>query len=748
MERTENAVRERGTPMLDVFFRPRGVAVVGASHVPGKIGHIVVQNLQESGYAGRIAPVNPKGGEIRGLPVAQSLAEAAAEGPIDLAVVAVPAPAVVDVAEEAGKAGVQGLVVLSAGFRETGSEGARREAALLEVVRRYSMRLLGPNVVGVVDTHTPLNATFAEGFPNRGEVAFVSQSGALLLAIHDWARKEGMGFSRFLSLGNKTDVDESDALAALAEDPHTRVILLYLEDVQDGRRFLEVARRAVQEKPVVVLKSGRSDAGARAAASHTGALAGSDRAYEAAFRQSGVLRVNSLEELFAAAWAFLSPRYPKGKKVAVLTNAGGGGILASDALAARGLELASFARGTILALREAMPPEASVLNPVDVLGDARADRYARAAEILARDPETDGIVAIVCPTATAEPEKTAQVLAKAVERFDLPLTAAFMGGEAMEAGVRLLREARIPVYTFPEAAAEAWIRLVAYEELRTRSQTPTLWNSPARHRLLGEGDVRRAKEVFARARAEGRRVLLSSEVLEALAAFGIPVAPTRLARTAREAAAIAEEFGYPVALKIASPDILHKSDVGGVRLGLADGEAVQRAFREIVDAAAHHAPDAFLYGVEVQKMLARGHEVFVGGMRDPTFGPLLVAGMGGVFVNLLEDVAYRLVELLTERDVEEIVRETRLYRLLRGFRGEPPADLPALHRIIARVADLLRELPEVLELDLNPVFVSPDGAWVVDAKLALHEERNVGESSGAFPRDVSSPAGRRGNQRG
>ena len=728
MERTGNAVRERGAPALDVFFRPQAVAVVGASHVPGKIGHIVVRNLQESGYTGRIVPVNPKGGEIRGLPVAQSLSEAVAEGPIDLVVIAVPAPAVVDVAEEAGRVGVRGLVVLSAGFRETGPEGARREAALLEVVRRHSMRLLGPNVVGVVDTHTPLNATFAEGFPNRGEVAFVSQSGALLLAIHDWARKEGMGFSRFLSLGNKTDLDESDALAALAEDPNTRVILLYLEDVRDGRRFLEAARRAVREKPVVVLKSGRSDAGARAAASHTGALAGSDRAYEAAFRQSGVLRVNSLEELFAAAWAFLSPRYPKGKKVAVLTNAGGGGILASDALAARGLELSSLSRNTIRELRETLPPEASALNPVDVLGDARADRYARAAEILACDPETDGILAIVCPTATAEPEKTAQVLAETAARFDLPLTAAFMGGEAMEAGVRRLREARIPVYAFSEAAAEAWARLVAYGELRMRSQMPTLWDSSKRHQLLGEGDIRQAEEVFARVRAEGRRVLLSSEVLEVLAAFGIPGAPTRLARTAREAAAIAEEFGYPVALKIASPDILHKSDIGGVRLGLADAGAVQRAFREIVDAAAAHVPDAFLYGVEVQKMLARGHEVFVGGMRDPTFGPLLVVGMGGVFVNLLEDVAYRLVEPLTERDVEEIFRETRLYRLLRGFRGEPPADLASLHRIVARVAELLRELPDVFELDLNPVFASPDGAWVVDAKLTLREERGTAPS--------------------
>lgn len=698
---------------LDIFFAPKVTAVVGASLNPRKVGYMVVENLLQSGYRGKILPINLKGGRWQSLPVYPTLKDARdAEGPIDLAVVAVPAEKVPQIAREAGELGIPGLLVLSAGFREIGPEGKAREEELLSIVRQYSMRLLGPNVVGTMDMHTPFNATFAAGFPPPGEVAFISQSGALLLAILDYALETQLGFSRFASIGNKADVDETDLLENLLHHEETRVILMYLEDIKRGPEFLQLASKVTREKPVVVLKSGRSAAGAKAAASHTGALAGSDRAYDAALRQTGIIRVDTMDELFLAAWAFRSTRYPKGKRVAVLTNAGGGGILASDAVEKEGLELASLALETKTGLRQFLPPESSVENPVDVLGDADASRYEKAFTLLAADPGVDGLVVILCPADTADPQGTARVLLEK-NPTGVPVVASFMGGKGVAEGTVLLQKGAIPTYAFPEQAVKAFAGLYRYGRYRQQSPLPPLslpegWTFPAA-----------AREVVEKARAEHRKVLLPAEALAVAESFGIPVAGARLATSAKEAGDLADALGYPVVLKISSPDILHKSDVGGVKLGLTDREAVEEAYTAIMEGVERRVPGAALYGVEVQKMLPQGVEALVGMTRDPTFGPVLVVGLGGIFVNLLKEAAFRLVEILTEGDLQEMLAETRLGVLLRGFRGAPPADEAAFLHLLRQVALMLKTFPDLLEMDLNPVLVGEKGAWVVDAKMTI-----------------------------
>ncbi|MDI3269535.1 MAG: acetate--CoA ligase family protein [Bacillota bacterium] len=698
---------------LDIFFSPRATAVVGASLNPRKVGHMVVQNLVQSGYRGKILPINPKGGQWDHLPIYPTLQAAKeAEGPIDLAVVAVPAEKVVQIAKEAGDAGVGGLLVLTAGFREIGPAGKEREEELLSVVRQYSMRLLGPNVVGTMDMHVPFNATFAAGFPPAGDVAFISQSGALLLAILDYALGTNLGFSRFASIGNKADVDETDLLENLLHHDQTRVILMYLEDIKRGPKFLQVASRVTREKPVVVLKSGRSAAGAKAAASHTGALAGSDRAYEAALRQSGVVRVDTMDELFLSAWAFRSPRYPKGKRVAILTNAGGGGILASDAVEKEQLQLAPLALDTKQKLRQFLPAESSVENPVDVLGDADAARYEKAFGLLTSDPHVDGLVVILCPADTADPQGTADVLLHK-NPGNFPVVAAFMGGEGVAEGAALLQKGGIPTYAFPEEAVGALARLYRYGFERQKEAADPLalpkgWSFPAA-----------AQKVLEKAAGENRKVLLPAEALRVAESFGIPVAAARLATSAKEAGDAAETLGYPVALKISSPDILHKSDVGGVQLGLKDRRAVEKAYTAIMEGVERRVPGAALYGVEVQRMLPQGVEALVGMTRDPTFGPLLVVGLGGIFVNLLQEAAFRLVEIVTAGDLAQMIQETRLGTLLRGFRGSPPADEGAFLDLLQKVALMLQGFPQLLEMDLNPVLVGEKGAWVVDAKMTI-----------------------------
>ena len=695
--------------MLETFFHPASVAVVGASRDPRKLGYAVLSNLREGRFPGALYPVNPKAEEILGLPAYASVLDV--PEPVDLAVIVIPYQLVPVVLEECGRKGVPAVAVISAGFREAGREGLARERDLVAIARRYGIRVIGPNCLGVIDTQTPLNATFAAGMPPGGPIAFMSQSGALGTAVLDMALAGRIGFSRFVSLGNKADVDEVDLLEAWADDAHSRVILAYIEGLSDGQRFIEVARRVTREKPVVAIKSGVTQAGSRAVSSHTGSLAGSEAAYRAAFRQAGVIRAESMEHLFDCARAFAYQPLPTGDRVAVVTNAGGPGILATDALEHAGLSLARFEPQTIEELMADLPGAASAANPVDVLGDALADRYQHALRLALGDPGVDAAIVIVTPQAMTQIEETAHVVGRITREVGKPLLGCFMGEARIEAGVAVLREYGVPNYPFPERAAAALAAMVAY-----RAETERPIHQAERFSV----DQAAVREVLDRVAGDGRVSIGEVEAQDILRAYGFAVPSSTLAATPEEAAAAAEEIGYPVVLKIASPDILHKTDVGGVKLNLRSPEDVRDAFELIVYRAGRYVPGARVWGCVVQKMLTGGREVLIGMTRDPQFGPLVAFGLGGIYVEALRDVVFRIAPFSREQ-AREMVREIRAYPLLEGVRGEPPADQDAVIDAICRVGQLVTDFPAIAELDVNPLMVFEEGrgAVALDMRLVL-----------------------------
>ncbi len=704
------------TPDLSPMSRPRTLAVVGASRSPAKLGHSVLLNVIRSGYGGRLYPVNPKEEQIENLPCLPSVtavAERLRPERLDLAVLVVPPGAVLPVAEECGRVGTSTLIVITAGFKETGAAGLEQERRLVEICRRYGMRMLGPNCLGLMDTHTPLNASFAAGFPHQGEIAFISQSGALCASILDWSLSQGMGFSKFVSLGNKADLAEVDFIADAAADPHSRVIMAYIEDVHDGLRFFEVARAAGRRKPVVILKSGLSQAGARAASSHTGALAGSDRAYETAFRQAGVVRARTMEDFFDLASAFSHLPPPKGNRVVIVTNSGGPGILASDAVELAGLAMSSLQRETVDRLRQKLPAESNFYNPVDLIGDADAERYRYALRTLLDDPGVDSFLILLTPTASTHPTEVARVVSQVKrEHPEVPMVAVFMGGASVEEGNRILLEAGVPSYFAPERAVAALRGVTDHALLRRRHEGEDVLQYPD---LDGEAVAR----VFSAVRADHRLVLLGSEAAEVASAYGIPAAPTRLATTAAQAVRLAEAMGFPVVCKVASPKILHKTDIGGVKVGLDGAAAVELAFLEILENVHRHLGPVPVHGVEVQRMMPKGRECIVGMSRDRQFGPLVMFGLGGIYVNLLKDVSFRLAHGLTGAEIRSMISETKAYTLLRGMRGEAPADLEAVIDAIGRVARLSLDFPEIAELDINPLFSYTSGGSALDVKITI-----------------------------
>lgn len=696
---------------LTRFFNPKSVAIIGASRSPGKIGNVIVKNMISCGFQGKIFPINPKEAEIEGLPCYPSVDKV--PEPAELAVLSVPAARSLDAAEMCGKSGVKNMAVISAGFKETGKAGLELERRLVETCRKYKMRMLGPNCVGLMDTHAPINASFAAGFPLKGEIAFISQSGAMVLSILDWSYQVGLGFSKFISLGNKADLTETHFIEDAAEDPYTKVILCYIEDVENGPHFLEVARRASRKKPIIILKSGTSQAGAQAASSHTGALAGSDLAYETAFRQCGVIRARSMPELFDLAIAFANQPIPKGDRVAVVTNSGGPGIVTTDTIELKNLKMARFIKETVNELRGYLPAESNIYNPVDVLGDAKADRYRFSLEKVLADPGVDSAVVLVCPAGVTEPVETAGAMIEMRKAYpEKPLFAAFMGGKKLAEGVRVLSEARIPCFTFPEPAISSISGLVSYA--RTR-------DLPVEAEPLAYADVdqKTVKAIFYDVKKDNRLVLLGSEAAEVVAAYGIPAAPTVLATNPEGAAEQADKLGYPVVLKIASPKIMHKTDLGGVKIGLDSPEKVRNGFVEIMDNVHRYLPQVVAHGVEVQKMMPKGTELIIGMTRDVQFGPLIAFGLGGIYVNLLKDVSFRLANGLNGREIENMLAETKAYTLLRGYRGEKPADIRAIVEIIGRVAKLVTDFPEITEMDINPVFAYNQGASALDIKITV-----------------------------
>lgn len=697
--------------MLEVFFAPKAVAVIGASRDPHSVGYSVLANVVQGGFPGQVYPVNPRATEIAGLRAYPSVLDI--PGPVDLAIVVVPAPLVASVMDQCGRKGVKGAVVISAGFRETGHQGLVREQEVVEAARRYGMRLLGPNVLGIIDTISRLNASFAGPMPPKGPIAFMSQSGALLATVLDISRQalSSLAFSHVLSLGNKADLNEVDFLRAWADDPNTRVIMAYLEDVVDGRAFMDAGRYTTRRKPVVAIKSGITAAGSRAAASHTGSLAGSEQAYSAAFRQSGVIRAATVEDLFDYSTALAYQPLPQGDTVAIVTNAGGPGILATDACERYGLRVATLSPETATYLRGKLPPASSVYNPVDVLGDAHADRYALALESVLRDANVSAAVVILTPQIITEPVQTAQEVVSAAKRYGKPVLGCFMGGALVAKGVEVLVHGGVPNYPIPERAVAA---LGAMWRYRQWVDSPPL---QAPSFPMNEGAVRRILDA---ARADGRVALMDFESLAVLSACGVRVPRMELVETPEAAMDAARRIGFPVVMKIASPDILHKSDVGGVVVGVSEPEQVRRTFDEVLRRARSRVPGADIWGVTVQEQIARGKEVIVGMSRDAQFGPMLMFGLGGIYVEVLRDVSFRIAPL-SEREAREMVEEVRSSRLLAGVRGEPPSDVDAVVETILRVSQLVTRFPEIAEMDINPLVVGVrgEGCVALDARMAI-----------------------------
>ncbi len=696
--------------MLSHLFQPKSVAVVGASRDEEKVGHALLRNILQYGYEGGVYPINPNADEILGVRCYASID--AIPGNLDLAILVVPARLVDTVMDQCIEKGVAAVIVISAGFKESGREGARLERSLSEKVKAAGVRMLGPNCLGLIDTESRLNASFARGMPEPGKIGFFSQSGALCTAILDWALGEGIGFSKFVSLGNKADIDEVDLLAFMGDDPGTNVILGYIEGVKDGREFMRVASEVSKKKPIVLTKAGGTEAGARAASSHTGTLAGSDKAIDAGFAQSGIIRARSVQELLDLATAFSTGRFPKGPKLAIVTNAGGPAIIAADAVERSEVRMATFAKETIDRLRAHLPPTAALYNPVDVIGDATAERYSKGLEIVLADPNVDGALVILTPQAMSDPEDTGRAVAALVDS-DKPVVASFMGGEAVRGGIKAMKAARIPNYQYPERAVAAFEALVRYEQWR---------NATSKKAKRFKADRTLVKRALAAVLAEGRRSIGERDTREIISAYGFQVPKSVLATTAGEAVKAAESLGFPVVMKIASPDILHKSDIGGVKVGLEGSEDVESTFLDMKGRARRLMPEARLEGVLVQEMVSGGKEVILGMSKDPQFGPMLMFGLGGIYVEVLKEVTFRIAPINRD-DAHEMVTGIRSYALLSGVRGEQPVDVRAIEESLLRLSQLVTDFPEIVELDINPLAVFPKGRdpVAIDARLTIEE---------------------------
>jgi acetyltransferase len=592
------------------------------------------------------------------------------------------------------------------------------ERKITDIAQKCRMRILGPNCLGVIDALTPMNATFAAGMPRRGKIAFMSQSGALCASIVDIALAEGVGFSHFVSLGNKADLDEIDFLEAWTDDPEAKVVMAYLEGITHGTRFIEIAQRFTKSKPIVIVKSGVTNGGSRAVSSHTGTLAGSEQAYEAAFKQAGVLRAGSVSELFDLSIALARQPLPPNENVAVMTNAGGPGIMATDALERIGLTLAPLTKETMGRLREVLPAAASVLNPVDVLGDATTERFRSALQLVSADPNVGALIVILAPTFTTNMDELAQVVADAASHINIPLLACFMGEATIQGAVKILINNHVPNYLIPERAVKALKAMVDYRRWQER---------PLPEFKTFDADRQRVAKIFQQVRTEGRLKIGDADARSVMEAYSIPVPASKLCKTAEEAAAFAEEIGYPVVMKIASPDILHKTDIGGVRLNIQSGGDVRDSFDLLTFRARRYMPDAEIWGCQVQQQVRGGVEVIIGMNRDPQFGPLVMFGLGGVYVETLHDVAFRIPPFSLE-EAKKMMQETRSFNLLRGVRGQAQSDIEALADTLLRVSQLVTQFQEIVEMDINPLIVFEKGKGVmsVDARLVLASQSQNG----------------------
>ena len=693
---------------LDALFAPRSIAVIGASNRQGSVGRAVFTNILLNEYTGTVYPVNPRDRSISGVrsyPSVQDLPES-----VDLAVVVVPEAVVPAVTEDCGKKGVKSLIVISAGFKEVGQEGAALEHQVASLAQRYSMRMVGPNCLGTINTDPAvrLNASFASRMPLEGSIAFASQSGALGEAVIDYATGEGIGFSKFISVGNKADVNENDILEYLRADPRTKVILLYIEDIVDGRKFVDTVTRVTEEKPIIAVKAGVSPEGAKAASSHTGALAGSDEAYNAILKQSGVLRVESIIDLFDYGRAFAKQPPPRGNRVAIITNGGGPGTMATDASVRYGLQISQFSEVTKAKLRAGLPKEASVNNPVDLIGDAQADRYELALQAL-HDESVDCGLVLLTPQAMVDLRKVAETIATVGPKSGKTILTSILGLTDITPAVEVLESNNIPHYTFPESAVRALAAMYEYQRWVDRPRTQV------KH---FDVDIGKAQDIISTAKRAGLTNLPQDDALRILSTYGLPVIKTETASSKTEAIEAAKRIGYPVAMKIVSPDVVHKIDVGGVKLDLNSDQDISEAYDEILKNVKARIPNARIEGVLLQEFVTGGTETIIGIHRDPKFGPLLMFGLGGIYVEAYRDVSFRLAPI-RELSADNMISQIRGSKILQGFRGQPPADTKAIAECIERLSQLSIELPDVAELDVNPLVAFQNGYRALDARIIV-----------------------------
>jgi acetate---CoA ligase (ADP-forming) len=699
--------------MLETLLYPKSVAVIGASRHPEKVGYAVLDNLINSGFKGAIIPVNPGVKEILGRKCYASLDNY--KGEIDLSVIIVARKLVKDALQSSIDAGARSVIVITAGFREVGGDGAQAEEELVELCRSHGVRMVGPNCLGVLNTDHRLNATFAPSVPPPGKISVISQSGALCVAILDWAASQQLGLGKVISFGNKADLNEVDFIQALAQDKQTSVIAGYLESIKEGDKFLRIAEQAATVKPVVILKVGITQAGAKAASSHTGSLAGADIAYGAAFKRAGVIRAENFEALFDYAMAFAFQPLPGGERVAIITNAGGPGIMAADAAEGLGLKMVAPSAESQARLRAVLPSAAAVGNPIDVIGDAEPDRYIKALEVVQDDENIDAILVVVTPQNMTRPLELAEKLA-AAHSGRKPMLAAFMGGKEVAAAKEKLMALGIPNYPAPDRAIAALKAMCDYAAWKRR---------PARVVTRFPVNRRRVDRIIQMQARSGGEQIGEVEAKEILRAYDFNILDGQLARTGDEAVENAERIGYPVVLKISSPDIIHKSDFGGVRINLANAEQVRDAFDLMMLRIQRRAPNAHLRGAYVEKMGQRGREVILGMTRDPQFGPMLMFGLGGIFVEVMKDVTFHLAPITAE-EAMQMLKGTRSYALLQGARGQSPVDLDAIAGALQRISQLATDYPEIKELDINPFIVGPLGvqAYVADARMTLSTDQH------------------------
>ncbi len=695
--------------MLEPLLTPHRIAVIGASQTVGKVGHELVANLLEGGFAGEIVPVNPHAEEILGLRSYPDLHDYPER--VDLGIIAVPARGVLQATRSVVAAGARALIVISAGFREEGPEGARLEEKLARYCREREVRLLGPNCLGVINPHHQMNASFAAQMPRPGGISAISQSGAICTAILDWAAGRHMGLAKLISIGNKADLGENELLEALAADDETKVIIGYLESIGAGDDFMKMAESAAQQKPVVVLKAGITSAGVRAASSHTGSLAGTNIAYGAAFRRSGIIRAQTFEQLLDYAKALVMAPLPQGKRVAIVTNAGGSGILAADAVEQAGMQVATLATSTASALVQRLPAAASVGNPIDVLGDADPERYRLAVKAAQEDPEVDAVLVILTPQAMTKPFETAKAVSECCISEHKPVLASFMGGADVVPGRDALVAKGLPDFPSPERAVGALKAMSDYASWRQR---------PPRVVTRFPVNRRRVERIISRQARTGRLQVGEVKAKEILRAYDFDVPQGHLATSAEEAVESAERIGLPVAMKVSSPDVVHKSDLGGVKLNLGNREAVRDAYDLMMLRMSQRVPDARIDGLYVEKMGYRGREVILGMTRDPQFGPMLMFGLGGIFVEVMKDVTFHLAPI-TADEAMQMLLGTRSYELLAGARGGTAVDLQAIANGLQRISQLVTDFPQIQELDINPYIVGEVGLtpYVADARITL-----------------------------